>query len=160
MEQVSTIDYKQASSVIVERDEQGQDDTSGDTENEGQAPPVARDDPASQFARIVSTRWATIKFLGIWDTVARACRQLNIFGASDSQIRFSVIIENQPKESWLMRRYGLRDDQWDRIKDFLPGREGHVALNRSRGKKSRATWTVVRIRRRSDREALQRPARA
>ena len=25
-----------------------------------------------------------------------------------------------------MRRYGLREDQWDRIKDFLPGREGHV----------------------------------
>jgi transposase len=24
-----------------------------------------------------------------------------------------------------MRRYALRDDQWDRIKDFLPGREGH-----------------------------------
>jgi hypothetical protein len=25
-----------------------------------------------------------------------------------------------------MRRYALRDDQWDRIKNFLPGREGHV----------------------------------
>ena len=25
-----------------------------------------------------------------------------------------------------MRRYALRDDQWNRIKDFLPGREGHV----------------------------------
>ncbi len=25
-----------------------------------------------------------------------------------------------------MRRYALRDDQWDRIKDFLAGREGHV----------------------------------
>lgn len=25
-----------------------------------------------------------------------------------------------------MRRYALRDDQWDRIKDFLSGREGHV----------------------------------
>ena len=25
-----------------------------------------------------------------------------------------------------MRRYSLRDDQWDRIKDILPGREGHV----------------------------------
>jgi transposase len=25
-----------------------------------------------------------------------------------------------------MRRYPLRDDQWDRIKEFLPGREGHV----------------------------------
>jgi transposase len=25
-----------------------------------------------------------------------------------------------------MRRYGLRDDQWERIKDFLPGSEGYV----------------------------------
>jgi transposase len=25
-----------------------------------------------------------------------------------------------------MRRYALRDDQWDRIKDLLPGRVGHV----------------------------------
>lgn len=24
------------------------------------------------------------------------------------------------------RRYGLRDDQWERIKDLLPGREGYV----------------------------------
>ena len=27
-----------------------------------------------------------------------------------------------------MRRYGLRDDQWDRIKDLLPGRAGHVGV--------------------------------
>lgn len=26
-----------------------------------------------------------------------------------------------------MRRYGLRDDQWDRIKDLLPAREVHVS---------------------------------
>ena len=25
-----------------------------------------------------------------------------------------------------MQRYALRDDQWTKIKDFLPGREGHV----------------------------------
>jgi transposase len=25
-----------------------------------------------------------------------------------------------------VHRYALRDDQWDKIKDFLPGREGHV----------------------------------
>lgn len=25
-----------------------------------------------------------------------------------------------------MTRYGLRDDQWERIKDLLPGRIGHV----------------------------------
>ena len=28
-----------------------------------------------------------------------------------------------------MRRYGLRDDQWDRIRDLLPGREGYVGGN-------------------------------
>jgi transposase len=27
-----------------------------------------------------------------------------------------------------MRRYALRDDQWERIEDFLPGREGHVGV--------------------------------
>jgi transposase len=27
-----------------------------------------------------------------------------------------------------MRRYALRDDQWDRIKDQLPGREGSVGV--------------------------------
>ena len=27
-----------------------------------------------------------------------------------------------------MRRFGLRDDQWDRIKDLLPGREGAVGV--------------------------------
>ena len=26
----------------------------------------------------------------------------------------------------MTRRYGLRADQWERIKDLLPGREGHV----------------------------------
>ncbi len=26
----------------------------------------------------------------------------------------------------MARRYALRDDQWERIKDLLPGREGHV----------------------------------
>ena len=27
-----------------------------------------------------------------------------------------------------MRRYALRDDQWDRINHLLPGREGHVGV--------------------------------
>lgn len=26
----------------------------------------------------------------------------------------------------MTRRYALRDDQWERIKDLLPGREGYV----------------------------------
>ena len=28
----------------------------------------------------------------------------------------------------MTRRYGLRDDQWARIRDFLPGRDGHVGV--------------------------------
>lgn len=28
-----------------------------------------------------------------------------------------------------MRRYGLRDDQWERICDLLPGREGHMGVS-------------------------------
>lgn len=28
----------------------------------------------------------------------------------------------------ITRRYGLRDDQWERIKDMLPGREGTVGV--------------------------------
>ena len=28
----------------------------------------------------------------------------------------------------MARRYALRDDQWERIKDLLPGREGYVGV--------------------------------
>lgn len=28
----------------------------------------------------------------------------------------------------MSRRYALRDDQWERIKDLLPGREGYVGV--------------------------------
>jgi len=27
-----------------------------------------------------------------------------------------------------VRRYSLRDDQWERIRDLLPGRDGHVGV--------------------------------
>jgi uncharacterized protein (DUF2235 family) len=38
---------------------------------EGEAPgPHSQDDRAAQFARIVSVKWPTIAFLGVWDTVA------------------------------------------------------------------------------------------
>ncbi len=29
-----------------------------------------------------------------------------------------------------MHRHALRDDEWDKIKDFLPGRVGHVGRRR------------------------------
>jgi len=33
------------------------------------------------------------------------------------------------RRRWLtMRRYALRADRWERIKDLLPGRSGHIAV--------------------------------
>jgi transposase len=37
--------------------------------------------------------------------------------------------QNQQEVTVMIRRYALRDDQWERIKDFLPGRPGHVGAN-------------------------------
>jgi uncharacterized protein (DUF2235 family) len=39
-------------------------------EEADQAGPATPDDQAAQFARILSTRWPTIRFVGVWDTVA------------------------------------------------------------------------------------------
>jgi uncharacterized protein (DUF2235 family) len=38
--------------------------------DEAETGPRSQDDRAAQFARIVSVRWPTIRFLGVWDTVA------------------------------------------------------------------------------------------
>lgn len=63
--------YKQASATLVEQADVGAADHKLINEEEGQqAQPKSRDDRGSQFARIVSARWPTIKFVGVWDTVA------------------------------------------------------------------------------------------
>jgi hypothetical protein len=36
----------------------------------------------------------------------------------------AVASEREP----MMRRYALRDDQWERIEGLLPGRDGHVGV--------------------------------
>jgi len=36
--------------------------------------------------------------------------------------------ESALEQADAMTRYGLRDDQWERIKDLLPGRAGHVGV--------------------------------
>lgn len=40
-----------------------------------------------------------------------------------------------------MRRYALRDDQWERIKDLLPGREGYVGVTANRSGFREVNWT-------------------
>jgi uncharacterized protein (DUF2235 family) len=39
-------------------------------DDELEAEPQSQDDRAAQFARIISSRWPTVKFVGVWDTVA------------------------------------------------------------------------------------------
>ena len=39
-----------------------------------------------------------------------------------------------------MRRYALRDDQWERIRDLLPGREGHVGVTAGDGAGGQACY--------------------
>src|SRR4051794_41647472 len=41
---------------------------------------------------------------------------------------WAVVCRLAEEEDQPMRRYALRDDQWDRIKDLLPGREGWVGV--------------------------------
>ena len=63
--------YKQAAvSAAQEKSDLVRNEGVSGEEESGQAGPSTRDDRASQFARIVSTRWPTIKFIGVWDTVA------------------------------------------------------------------------------------------
>ena len=60
--------YKQTSSAYVEQE--GHESILEEAEDGIRALPASRDDSASQFARMVSSRWPTIRFLGVWDTVA------------------------------------------------------------------------------------------
>jgi transposase len=49
----------------------------------------------------------------------RACHQLDKLGKERKR---------QGPRAMTTRRYALRDDQWERIKDLLPGREGTVGV--------------------------------
>src|SRR3954462_1714910 len=54
---------------------------------------------------------------------ARACPQLR-----DRSRVWAVVCRLAEEEDRPMRRYALRDDQWERIRDLLPGREGYVGV--------------------------------
>jgi uncharacterized protein (DUF2235 family) len=63
--------YKQAGLATAgQEDREDRDAEQAESQTGWQVPQATRDDPASQFARIVSARWPTIKFVGVWDTVA------------------------------------------------------------------------------------------
>jgi uncharacterized protein (DUF2235 family) len=63
--------YKQFS-LAAQQQEAGLEATRllepGDAPEDGG--PLTRDDQAAQFARIVSAKWPTIRYVGVWDTIA------------------------------------------------------------------------------------------
>lgn len=137
--------YKQANSTIVERDEQkGPDNTSVDTEDERQAPPAARDDPASQFARIVSTRWPTIKFLGVWDTVASVIvpRPDRFYAFSLQKLSFTQVNPSVKVFRHAIaideRRRMLRLEPWKETQTFMHNR--FSATNNAEPQDSLQVW--------------------
>lgn len=117
--------YKQASSVddsISVNVAVVNDDDADDTG------PKTKDDPAAQFARIVSTRWPTIKFVGVWDTVASV-----IVPRPDRFYAFSLqkLLHTQKNPSVKVfrqaiaideRRRMFRLDTWDEPQTFMHNR--------------------------------------
>jgi uncharacterized protein (DUF2235 family) len=93
-----------------------------------QPDPSTKDDRASQFARIVSSRWPTIKFVGVWDTVASV-----IVPRPDRFYAFSLqtlaSTRNNPsvrifRQAIAMdeRRRMFRLERWDERQTFMHNR--------------------------------------
>jgi uncharacterized protein (DUF2235 family) len=90
--------------------------------------PVARDDQAAQFARILSTRWPTIRFLGVWDTVASVIvpRPDRFYLPSLQELAFTQ--ENHSVKAFRQaisideRRRMFRLKPWDEGQTFMKNR--------------------------------------
>jgi uncharacterized protein (DUF2235 family) len=90
--------------------------------------PTSIDDRGAQFARIVSTRWPTIKFVGVWDTVASV-----IVPRPDRFYAFSLqhLLHTQNNPSVRAFRHAIAMDerrrmfrlhQWDQPQTFMHNR--------------------------------------
>lgn len=119
--------YKQASSASVVQAPQGAIGSHTlDEDDEPRAPAATRDDPASQFARIVSSRWPTIKFLGVWDTVASV-----IVPRADRFYAFSLekLAFTQENPSVKVFRQAIAIDERRRMFRLQPWREPQTFMH-------------------------------
>lgn len=108
------------------------------------APPAERDDPASQFARIVSSRWPTVAFLGVWDTVASIVvprpgklRPFSLQRLPFTRANSSVKVFRQAMAIDERRRM-FRLEPWDEPQSFMHNR--FSATNNSRPQDSLQVW--------------------
>ncbi|TGS46286.1 MULTISPECIES: DUF2235 domain-containing protein [unclassified Mesorhizobium] len=123
-------------SAMMEESERG--------EVSGQPVPSTKDDRASQFARIVSSRWPTIKFVGVWDTVASV-----IVPRPDRFYAFSLQTlantRNNPSVRIFRqaiaideRRRMFRLDAWDEPQTFMHNR--FSATNNAEPQDAQQVW--------------------
>src|SRR5882762_8803958 len=90
--------------------------------------PLNRDDQAAQFARILSTRWPVIRFVGVWDTVASVIvpRPDRFYVPSFEELAFTL--QNPSVQTFRQaisideRRCMFRLKKWDRPQTFMHNR--------------------------------------
>jgi uncharacterized protein (DUF2235 family) len=90
--------------------------------------PATKDDQAAQFARILSTRWPTIRFVGVWDTVASVIvpRPDRFYVPSFEELAFTL--RNPSVQTFRQaisideRRCMFRLKKWDQPQTFMHNR--------------------------------------
>jgi uncharacterized protein (DUF2235 family) len=90
--------------------------------------PLSKDDQAAQFARIVSARWPTIRFVGVWDTVASVIvpRPDRLYWPSLQELAFTQ--DNHSVKAFRQaisideRRRMFRLKKWDEGQTFMKNR--------------------------------------
>ena len=108
----------------------GHEETADDANDDDGPLPADRDDQAAQFARILSTRWPTIRFVGVWDTVASVIvpRPDRLYWPSLEELAFTL--ENPSVKTFRQaisideRRCMFRLKQWDAPQTFNFNRWG------------------------------------
>ena len=90
--------------------------------------PASKDDQAAQFARILSTRWPTVRFVGVWDTVASVIvpRPDRLYWPSLEELAFTL--QNPSVQTFRQaisideRRSMFRLKKWDAPQTFMHNR--------------------------------------
>ena len=90
--------------------------------------PATKDDQAALFARILSTRWPTVRFVGVWDTVASVIvpRPDRLYWPSLEELAFTL--QNPSVQTFRQaisideRRSMFRLKTWDQPQSFLRNR--------------------------------------
>ena len=100
-----------------------------DTASDEDGPlPATKDDQAAQFARILSARWPTIRFVGVWDTVASVIvpRPDRFYWPSLEELAFTL--QNPSVQTYRQaiaideRRCMFRLKKWDQPQTYMTNR--------------------------------------